>query len=133
MAKLLLFICLVYYASVTKAQVLSDSIKQQAPAPNADDPSQFFTRIEVYNELQRYDKKDVFLNQTVLRTVVQIGKKFTTRIDVPYVYNSFQSPAKLRQSGIGDISFRLLGFRFFQARTSALTASIEISINTAQS
>ena len=133
MTKLLLFTFLMLHAVILQAQVVSDSVKPKAPSANADDPSQFFTRIEVYNELQRYDKRDVFLNQTVLRTVVQIGKKFTTRIDLPYVYNSFNHPAKLKQSGIGDISFRLLGFRFFEARTSAFTASIEISMNTAQS
>ena len=133
MAKLLLFIALVFYANTVQAQAPGDSVKAAPPAVNADDPSQFFTRIELYNELQRYDKKDVFVNQTVLRTVVQIGKKFTTRIDIPYVYNSFQSPSKFRQSGIGDISFRLLGFKFFEDRTSAFTASIEVSMNTAQS
>jgi hypothetical protein len=133
MAKLLFFTFVMLHAGILLAQVSGDSVKKLAPAANADDPSQFFTRIEIYNELQRYDKKDVFLNQTVLRTVVQIGKKFTTRIDLPYVYNSFQSPSKFKQSGIGDISFRLLGFKFFEGRTSAFTSSIEVSMNTARS
>jgi hypothetical protein len=54
-------------------------------------------------------------------------------LDLPYVNNSFNSPAKLKNSGIGDISFRLLGFKFFESRKSAFTTSIEISLNTAES
>jgi len=49
------------------------------------------------------------------------------------VYNSFASPAGYSQFGLGDISFRLLGYKFFQSKKSALTASIECSLNTAQS
>ena len=60
MAKLLLFTFLMLHAVILQAQVSGDSLKNTAPAANADDPSQFFTRIEMYNELQRYDKKDVF-------------------------------------------------------------------------
>src|SRR5829696_5274353 len=123
MAKLFLFIVFLHHVVFLQAQSSTDSVKKVAIAANADDPSQFFTRIEVYNELQRYDKKDVYLNQTILRTVVQIGKRFTTRIDLPYVHNSFNSPAGYRQSGIGDISFRLLGYKFFEGRTSAFTSS----------
>jgi len=133
MEKLLFIFFFLLQTGIMQAQNSSDTIKKQQSHANADDPSQFFTRIEVFNELQRYDKKDVFLNQAVLRTVVQIGKRFTTRIDLPYVYNSFNSPAKPKKSGIGDVSFRLLGYKFFEGKTSALTASIEISMNTAQS
>src|SRR5215204_529978 len=133
MGKLLFILFFFQQASIMQAQDSSDTVKKQQAPANADDPSQFFTRIEVYNELQRYDKKDVFLNQTILRTVVQIGKRFTTRVDLPYVHNSFNSPAGYKQSGIGDISFRLLGYKFFEGRTSAFTSSIEISMNTAQS
>src|SRR5689334_8175229 len=123
MTKLLVFVLLVY-TGVVHAQSSTDSLNKPPPVANADDPSQFFTRIEVYNELQRYDKRDVFLNQTILRTVVKIGNKFTTRIDLPYVYNSFNSPAKHNQSGIGDISFRLLGYKFFEDKRSAFTMSL---------
>src|SRR5918993_4811873 len=98
MKKLLFIFFFLQQTGIMQAQNSSDTTKKQQAHANADDPSQFFTRIEFFNELQRYDKKDIFLNQTVLRTVVKIGNKFTTRIDLPYVYNSFQSPAKLRQS-----------------------------------
>lgn len=115
------------------AQNSPDSLKKQQGLANADDPSQFFTRIEVFNELQYYDKNDFYLNQTVLRTIFKIGKRFTTRVDLPFVYNSFTSPANHKQSGLGDISFRLLGYKFMEKPKSAFTASIEISMNTAES
>jgi hypothetical protein len=101
----------------------------------ADDPSQFFTRIEVFNELQHYNKfnQDFYVNQAVLRTVVKIGKRFTTRVDVPFINNTFTSAADYQQSGLGDISFRLLGYKFREKPKSAFTASIEVSMNTAAS
>ncbi len=133
MKNLLFLLILFIQVSVLHAQNVPDTVKKVQPQQNADDPSQFFTRVEVYNELQRYDKTDIYLNQTILRTIVKIGKSFTTRIDIPYVYNSFTSSAKHRQSGIGDISLRLLGYRFFENPKSAFTASLEISMNTAQS
>src|SRR5215204_4040406 len=104
MAKLLLCLFVVHLAIIPQAQNSTDTLKAGKITPNADDPSQFFTRIEVFNELQHYDKKDIDLNQTVLRTIVKIGKRLTTRLDVPYVNNSFDSPAKYKKSGIGDIS-----------------------------
>lgn len=133
MKKLLFFVILFFQGIFLLAQNTPDTLKKEPPKQNADDPSQFFTRVEFYNELQRYDKSDIYLNQTVLRTIIKIGKRFTTRIDVPYVYNSFVSTPKQQQSGIGDISFRLLGFRFLENKRSAFTASLEISMNTAQS
>ena len=133
MKKLLFLLILLYQGSFLLAQNAPDTLKKEQPSQNADDPSQFFTRVEFFNELQRYDKTDIYLNQTVLRTIIKIGKRFTTRIDVPYVYNSFVSTPKQQQSGIGDISFRLLGFRFLEGKKSAFTASLEISMNTAQS
>ena len=42
-------------------------------------------------------------------------------------------PLQTKQSGIGDISFRLLGYKFFEKSKSAFTVSIEISLNTAES
>jgi len=135
MKKLLPLFFLLPHVGILQAQPSSDTLKKEQAKTNADDPSQFFTRIEVFNELQHYEKNgtDFYLNQTVLRTVVKIGKQFTTRIDMPYIYNSVNSPAKHKQSGIGDISFRLLGYRFLEKQKSAFTASIEISLNTAQS
>jgi hypothetical protein len=135
MKKLLLLFFLLYYVGISHAQNSPDTLKKDPIKANADDPSQFFTRIEVFNELQHYDKNgsDFYLNQTVLRTILKIGKRFTTRIDLPYVYNSINTPANYRQSGIGDISFRLLGYKFLEKTKSAFTASIEISMNTAQS
>jgi hypothetical protein len=73
------------------------------------------------------------LNQTTFRTIVKIGKRFTTRVDVPFVYNSFATPKDYQQFGLSDISFRLLGYKIAQSKKSAVTASIEISLNTAQS
>jgi hypothetical protein len=123
------------HATILPAQNSPDSLKTEPLKANADDPSQFFTRIEVFNELQHYNKNgtDFYLNQSVFRTVLKIGKKFTTRVDVPLVYNSLNVPANQKKSGIGDISFRLLGYKFFEKPRSAFTASIEISMNTAQS
>jgi hypothetical protein len=52
MTRLLPFLLLFPFAALY-AQDKSDSLKQ--PPPNADDPSQFITRIEVYNELQYHE------------------------------------------------------------------------------
>ncbi len=133
MKKLLTFVYLLLCASMLQAQDAADTAKVKQLDTNADDPSQFFTRIEVFNELQYYNKSGVYLNQSVFRAIVQLGKRFTTRIDLPYVHNSLNTPAKHRQSGIGDISFRLLGYKFFETQKSAFTASIEVSLNSAQS
>jgi len=130
----LIFLLLVFFLSgILHAQNSTDSIKQSPTQKNADDPASFLTRVEFFNELQRYDKTDIYLNQTTLRTIVKIGKRFTTRLDIPFVYNSFTSTAKYKQSGIGDISIRLLGFKFFEKPKSAFTVSLEFSMNTAQS
>lgn len=99
---------------------------------NADDPSKFFTRLELFSEYQEFDN-NVFINITTLRTNIKIGKRFTTRLDIPFVYNNFGNTEGNTQSGIGDISFRLLGYRFFESKRSAFTASIEINLNTAAS
>ena len=132
MQKLFFILVILFPAFILQAQNSIDTVKPE-PKTNADDPSQFITRIELYNELQRYDKKDAYVNQTILRTVIKIGKRFTTRVDLPYVHNSFNSPNDYKQTGIGDISFRLLGFKFFEGKRSAFTASLEISMNTAES
>lgn len=132
MTKLLCLFFLLYQIIPLYGQVEPDTLNvSQNERTNADDPSQFFSRVELFNEFQHLPD-NVNFNQTVLRTVLKIGKKLTTRLDVPFVYNSISSP-DYAQFGLGDISFRLLGYKFFQSRTSALTASIEISLNTAQS
>jgi hypothetical protein len=135
MKKLLFLFFLFFHGSGLLAQNPADTVKQEQLKKNADDPSQFLTRIEFFNELQHYDRNgnDFYVNQTTLRTILKIGKRFTTRIDLPYVYNSVNHPANYKQSGIGDISFRLLGYKFFEKKLSAFTASIEISLNTAAS
>lgn len=116
-----------------RAQNSSDSLRKDTPMSNADDPSQFITRIEVYNELQYRDQGDYYLNQAVFRAIIKLGKKFTTRVDVPYIRNTTGSAPLEQQSGLGDISVRLLGYQLFQRPKSALTASIEMSFNTADS
>lgn len=124
---------LLCYAGRLHAQNSADTAKKIPAKSNADDPASFLTRVEVFNETQYYDKTDIYLNQTVLRTILKIGKRFTTRIDLPYVYNSLETADGKRQSGIGDISFRLLGYKLRERKLSVFTASIEIQLNTAQS
>jgi hypothetical protein len=115
------------------AQNSADTVKQEQIKKNADDPANFLTRVEFFNELQHHERNgnDFYVNQTTLRTILRIGKRFTTRIDLPYVYNSINTPANHKESGIGDISFRLFDINF--EKKYMLTASIEISMNTAQS
>ena len=135
MKKLLLLFFSLYYISFLCAQNTADTIKQEQIKKNADDPANFLTRVEFFNELQHHEKNgnDFYVNQTTLRTIFKLGKRFTTRIDLPYVYNTINTPANHKQSGIGDISFRLLGYKFLEKKLSAFTASIEVSMNTAQS
>jgi hypothetical protein len=97
-----------------------------------DDPSQFITRIELFNEIQHYPN-DSYLDLTTLRINLKIGKRFTTRLDLPFVYNSLSTPADIDHFGLGDISIRLLGYQFLQSKKSALTASVEVGFNTARS
>jgi hypothetical protein len=113
-------------------QAKTDSLSTGQSASDVDDPSQLFSRVEVFNDLQHLTNGD-YLNQTVLRTNLKIGKRFTTRLDIPYVYSSAQPPEGKNHSGLGDISFRLLGYRIHQSPLSAVTASIEVSLNTASS
>lgn len=109
-----------------------DTLIQKSIQSNADDPSQFLTRVEIFNEFQHYDRSGGFnLNQTVIRTIIKLGKRFTTRLDIPLVSNSFPYPQGYASYGLGDISFRLLGYRIRETKRSAVTASLEISLNTA--
>lgn len=111
---------------------MSDSLEIKQKPENADDPSSFFTRLEVFNEFQHFEN-GIELNQTVIRNIIRLGRKFTTRIDVPIVHNSFEHPAGYSQFGIGDISFRLLGYKLTENPFSAFTTSIEFQLNTAAS
>src|SRR6187200_2596083 len=134
-SKRLFFTFLVLHLSgIILAQNNTDTLTS-LPVPrivSADDPSQFLSRVEVFNEFQHYDRAGGFaLNQTVVRTIVKIGKRFTTRVDIPFVNNTFPYPQGFDKFGIGDISFRLLGYNIHQAKRSAVTASLEISLNTA--
>ncbi len=96
-----------------------------------DDPSQFITRAEIFNELMKLPSGE-FLNFTTLRSVIALGKKFSTRFDIPFMYNSTFGTG-YDNSGIGDISVRLLGYKINQSPNSALAASVEFSFNTARS
>jgi hypothetical protein len=123
---------LVVLSGYLHAQSDGDSLNGKKYPALADDPSLFFTRVEVFNELQHYSN-NVYLDQTTVRAIVKLGKRFTTRLDIPLVYNSFGSESGSRQFGYGDISLRLLGYKFIQTPKSAVTGSIEFSLNTAQS
>jgi hypothetical protein len=114
------------------AQTAKDTTASQQSGAAADDPSQFFTRIELFNELQ-HNPNDYYWNQTTLRTIVKLGNRFTTRLDIPYGYNSLSSPEGAKHNGLGDISFRLLGFKLFDNPKTAFTISMEVSLNTAES
>lgn len=127
-----MLLLLLHLIKMVNAQTVSDSIKDDHRTANADDPSQFFTRIEIFNEIQHY-KNDTYLDISTIRTIVKVGKRFTTRLDVPLIYNSTFSSAGYKQFGMGDISLRLLGYRFLETKNSAVTTSIEVSLNTAQS
>ncbi len=129
---IILILLLQQYPRGSEAQTVKDTTARQQNGAAADDPSQFFTRIELFNELQ-HNPKDFYWNQTTLRTIVKLGKRFTTRLDIPYTYNSLSTPEGTKHSGLGDISFRLLGFKIIDDPKSAFTLSMEVSLNTAQS
>ena len=131
--RILLILLFLGYTGGIAAQTAKDTTARQQNTAAADDPSQFFTRIELFNELQHYNSSDFYFNQTTLRTIVKLGKRFTTRLDIPYDYNSFASPEGEKHNGLGDISFRLLGFKLIDDPKSAFTLSMEVSLNTAES
>lgn len=109
------------------AQAPLDSTEQKV----AEDPTQFISRIELFNEYQHFNN-GIGLNITTLRSVIKFGKRFTTRVEIPFVYNS-KNTTEYKQQGFSDISFRLLGFRIYESRKDAISLSIEASLNTAQS
>ncbi len=96
-----------------------------------DDPSNVFTRIELFTEYQTSTSGEV-LNVTTARGIMAIGKRFTTRLDIPYITLPRTSSTEAT-SGIGDVSARLLGYKILQSRRSAMLASVEVSFPTAQS
>lgn len=137
-SKLKLFIAyllLIVNVDVLYGQTDTDTTAKQQTLVSSDDPSQFFTRTEFFSELQTFKngKSDFYLNQTTFRNIVKIGKRFTTRLDIPFVYNSLSLPSGEKQFGLGDISIRLLGYKFMESPKRAITASIELSFNTANS
>lgn len=69
---------------------------------------------------------------TTARGIMAIGKRFTTRLDIPYITLPRTSSTEAT-SGIGDVSARLLGYKILQSRRSAMLASVEVSFPTAQS
>lgn len=114
-----------------KAQDRVDSSHFPLIKSSVEDPSQFITRVEIFSELQQF-KTDFYINQSTLRSIVKLGNRFTTRVDIPVVYNSLRAAGQ-RNFGLGDISFRLLGYKLIQSPKSAVTASVEFSLNTAGS
>jgi hypothetical protein len=131
MKKLFFLVILLPFASILCAQTRADTLNGNIIGKQADDPSDFLTRAEVYTEFQHY--KNFNLELTTFRAIVKLGKRFTTRIDLPVNYNSLTTSAGYKQSGLGDITFRLLGYKLIETPKSAVTASIEVSLNTAQS
>ena len=65
MKKLLLLVFLFYHAGNLFAQDSTGTVKQEQLKKNADDPSQFLTRIEFFNELQHYNRNgnEFYVNQ----------------------------------------------------------------------
>src|SRR5678815_3096385 len=95
MKKLLLCFLSLYQISFFFFFFSADTAKQEQIKKNADDPANFLTRVEFFNELQHYERNgnDFYVNQTTLRTILRIGKRFTTRIDLPYVCLLYTSPS----------------------------------------
>ncbi len=96
-----------------------------------DDPSQFITRAELFDKLIWLQSEEL-LNFTTFRSVIALGHRFSTRFEIPFMYNTV-SASGYDQAGLGDISVRLLGYKIRQTPNSAIAASIEFSFNTAQS
>jgi hypothetical protein len=126
----LLLIC-TSFTGLAFGQTQTDTLASNEEQKIAEDPTQFVSRIEVMNEYQHLTN-GINLNITTLRSVIKIGRRFTTRIEIPFVYNS-NSGTDHKQQGLSDISFRLLGFKIYQSKKDAISLSLEASLNTAQS
>jgi hypothetical protein len=131
MKKLLLMVLLIAFAGISLAQTPADTLESKIIERKADDPSDFLTRAEVFTEFQHYNNFNLEL--TTFRAIAKLGKRFTTRVDIPVNYNSLSTEAGYKQYGLGDITFRLLGYKIIETPKSAVTASVEFSLNTAQS
>jgi len=116
----------------SQEQNLKDTLSNKMDAVHPDDPSQFFTRVEFFNDFQNYGDKG-YINFTTIRGMSKLGKRFNTRIDIPFTYCTFSPESGNKQFGLGDISFRLLGYKIIQTPKTAVTASVELVLNTAQS
>lgn len=127
----LTFLVVLLFVSNHSAQTEQDTLVHQEERKVAEDPTQFLSRVELFSEYQHFEN-GINLNITTLRSVVKLGKRFTSRIDIPVVYNS-KNTTDYKQFGLSDISFRLLGYKIYQSKKEALTLSIEVSLNTAQS
>lgn len=113
-----------------RAQQDSTTVANQSGI-RLDDPSNVVTRIELFNEYQtRTDGSAA--NVTTVRGIMAVGKRFTTRLDIPYIHLP-KTNSQEATVGIGDISARLLGYKLLQSKRSAMLASVEMSFPTAQS
>ena len=121
---------MLYSTLHTVSRILPQSDQQSSVAQ--DDPSQFLTRVEVINELQHHKSIDV-LNVTTLRSVIALGKKMTTRFDVPIVYNSTPGTEYAQYGNRRYFSTPCLGTGCWNPNESGMLASVEFSFNTAQS
>lgn len=126
-----LTLCLVCLLSALLTHGQDSTANQSTSSMVQDDPSTVLSRVEVFNEFQHFQNGE-YLNVTTLRNIIALGKRFTTRLEIPIVYNS-TSGAGYHQYGVGDISIRLLGYKIMQRKKSAMLASLEFSGNTAQS
>ncbi|MBL7846274.1 MAG: hypothetical protein JNL40_02305 [Cyclobacteriaceae bacterium] len=126
-------LCVPLYSLLTHiaaAQQDSATVAKQTGI-RLDDPSNVVTRIELFSEYQTgTDGKAA--NVTTVRGIMAVGKRFTTRIDIPYLHRPGINSTEAT-SGLGDISARLLGYKVLESKRSAVLASVEMSFPTAQS
>jgi hypothetical protein len=127
-----LAIGLMLWAQTSVGQAKPDTTAiQDHGGASQDDPSNVLTRVEIFNEYQQ-TTSDRPVNITTFRGIMALGKRFTTRIDIPYVALPTASSPEAT-AGLSDISVRLLGYRLLKTRRSAMLASVELSMPTAQS
>jgi len=109
-----------------------DTVLNKQAGEAAENPNNFFTRTELFNKVTAL-RNGGYLNATTFRTIINLGKGFTTRFDIPVSYNSLPAPPGFNQFGLGDISIRVLGYKLIENPKSAIVASLEMSFNTASS
>jgi hypothetical protein len=81
--------CLLSLENIFAQQDTSAIAKPNGPAE--EDPANFITCLEVFNKLQQLQNNE-YMNVTTVRAVVALGHNFTTRLDIPMVYNSTYVP-----------------------------------------